>query len=235
MPRPRYAVYFAPAPATPLWRAASRVIGRDAVDDLPLPFPDVAPCTDPDWEALTEEPRRYGFHATLKAPFELTAEADEAMLIAAAAAFATDRRVFTVPDLAVAVLDSFVALVPARTSADLDDLAADCVVAFEPFRAPLDPADRARRLAKPLPARQVEAIDRWGYPYVFEDFRFHMTLTGSLPEVRREPVRAGLAAFVEAMARPLAVDAIAIFRQDARSAPFRIVARLPFADAGAVR
>ena len=227
---PRYAVYFAPAPQTPLWRAASRVIGRDAASGEALAFPAVAPCDAPDWADLTAEPRRYGFHATLKAPFVLAEGADEAMLVAAARAFAAGRRGFLLHDLSVRAMKSFVALVPEGAHADLEGLAADCVVAFEPFRAPLDPAERERRLAGLTEPRQIAAVERWGYPFVFEDFRFHMTLTGPVPEARRAAIGDGLAQFLGAVARPLAIDAITLFRQDDRAAPFHVLARFPFAE-----
>jgi putative phosphonate metabolism protein len=229
MPKPRYAIYLAPSPDTPLWRAASRVIGRDAVSGETLPFPDIAPCDAEDWGEATAEPRRYGFHGTLKAPFELAEGRTEASLIEAAEGFAATRHGFSITDLTVRSMKSFVALTPEAPSADLDGLAADCVVAFEPFRAPLSPAERARRVASLTDPRHVASVDRWGYPWVFEDFRFHMTLTGSLPETRREAARAGLADFLGDVARPLAVDAIAIFRQDHRDAPFGVLARFPFA------
>jgi len=228
MSAPRYAVYFAPAADTALWRLASSVIGWDAATGEAPAFPAAAPCDDPDWAALSEEPRRYGFHGTLKAPFELTQGADEGLLLAAAEGFARERSGFVLADMKVAAISSFVALVPGSASADLERLAADCVVAFEPFRAPMSAADRARRLKSPLTSRQIAAVDRWGYPYVFEDFRFHMTLTGPVAEARREAVRAALAALVEPAARPLAVDAIAVFRQDDRAGPFRLIARFPF-------
>ena len=230
MAKPRYAIYLAPSPDTPLWRAASRVIGRDAVTGETLPFPTLAPCDADDWAEVTAEPRRYGFHATLKAPFELAEDADEAFLVEAARGFAATRHGFSVADLSVRAMKSFVALTPDAPNADLDGLAADCVVAFEPFRAPLSPAERARRIAGLADPRHVEAVDRWGYPWVFEDFRFHMTLTGPLPDGRRETVRDGLAAFIGDVARPLAVDAITVFRQDRRDAPFKVLERFPFAN-----
>lgn len=229
MAKPRYAIYLAPSPETPLWRAASAVIGRDAVTGEALPFPPLSPCDAEDWAEVTAEPRRYGFHATLKAPFELAEGADEALLLAAARGFAQARHGFAIADLSVKAMKSFVALTPDTPHTDLDGLAADCVVAFEPFRAPLSAAERARRVASLADPRHVASVDRWGYPWVFEDFRFHMTLTGSLPEGRRETIRAGLAAFLGDVARPLAVDAIVVFHQERRDAPFRVLQRFPFA------
>jgi putative phosphonate metabolism protein len=229
MVSPRHAIYLAPSPDTPLWRAASQVIGRDAVTGEPLPFPRFAPCDADDWAEVTAEPRRYGFHATLKAPFELGDGADETVLLDAARAFAATRRGFSIPDLSVRTMKSFVALTPDTVNTDLAGLAADCVVVFEPFRKPLSPDERSRRVAGLTDPRHIASVDRWGYPWVFEDFRFHMTLTGSLPDARRDEVRDGLAAFLGDVARPLAVDAICVFRQETRDAPFRVLERFPFA------
>lgn len=229
MSRPRYAVYHAPAPTSALWALASRIVGRDAVTGERLLFPDEPPCDEPDWETLTADPRRYGFHATLKAPFELAEGTTEADLRVAARAFAAARASFTAPDLAVSLLGDFVAMRPSAACAEIDRLAADCVTGFEPFRAPLDAAERARRLGPDPSPEKIEAVDRWGYPHVFSTFRFHMTLTGRLPEARREPIRAALATLVGDLGRAPRFEAIALFRQTSRDAPFLIVERYPFA------
>lgn len=193
--------------------------------------PEGLPLDEADWAASALEPRRYGFHGTLKAPFELPPDRDEDGLLKRLREVARKRTAFEVARLEVAALGPFLALVPAEPAPDLDRLAGDCVRAFDAFRAPLSEADRQRRLAAPLSARQVAALERWGYPYVFEDFRFHMTLTGPLPEARREPVRAALAGLYAAVAaRPaLAVGSLAIFRQPARTERFRVLAEMPFA------
>lgn len=225
----RYALYAAPAPDSALWRFGSSVIGYDAALALDAAFPEGGLFAADDWPALTADPRRYGFHGTLKAPFVLAEGRSEAELLDTAAAFAQRQRTFVVPRLEVSLLKAFVALVPAEPSAALDALAADCVRHFEPFRAPLSDSDRARRLVAPLTDRQRQHLDAWGYPYVFEDFRFHMTLTGALPEDRRETVRAALAALYAPLAVPFPVDALAVFRQERREDRFTVLARLPFA------
>lgn len=225
--RPRYAVYYAPAPDDPLWRFGSSVIGRDAsrgesVEPPPLGF-------DPGiWASWTAEPRRYGFHATLKPPFRLATGLTEADLLAAAADFAAARRAFPITGLRVAAIGSFLALVPAGPEPELDRLAADAVVAFDRFRAPPEPEETAKRLAAPLSARQRDHLDRWGYPYVFEDFRFHMTLTGRLPDDRRGSVAAALTAAFGALGGAREIDAVTLFRQAAPDAPFDVMARFGF-------
>jgi len=225
---PRYALYAAPAPDSPLWHFGSSVIGYDAAMAAELAFPADAPCDSGDWSALTEEPRRYGFHGTLKAPFALAAGEDEAGLIEAVMLFAERRRAFSIPSLEVSLLKAFVALVPAEPSTELEGLAADCVRHFDAFRAPLSEADMARRLKAPLTERQKAHLDAFGYPYVFEDFRFHMTLTGALPEDRRETIRDALARLYAPVAAPLAVDALCLFKQADRAGRFTVLARFPF-------
>jgi 2'-5' RNA ligase len=95
---------------------------------------------------------------------------------------------------------------------------------FDSFRRPLTPQDRARRNPERLTPRQREHLDRWGYPYVMEDFRFHMTLTGRLDPARREPVMAMLRdRFSTIGLNTLAIDRIALFRQDDADSRFRTV------------
>jgi len=226
----RYAIYFMPAPETPLWRFGSSIIGYDAAVQRDIPHP-VHPAFDaaafPQW---TGEPRRYGFHATLKAPFALRDGKTEADLLETAKAFAADRRAFSGGDFGVAALGDFVALVPSAARPALHALADDATRVFERFRAPLSQADRERRLRAPLTERQIGYLDAWGYPYVFEDFRFHMTLTGPLPPDRRERVRAGLADLYGMIARPVRCDAIAVFIQRARDQRFAVLARYTMVD-----
>ncbi len=224
----RYALYAAPPPDSRLWPFGSSVIGYDAATASDLAFPKHPPCDSSDWAAMTEDPRRYGFHGTLKAPFVLAAGCPEGELLEAAMLFAERRPAFVVPALEVALLGRFVALVPAAPSPALGALAADCVREFDRFRAPLTEADRARRLKSPLTPRQIDHLDAWGYPYVFEDFRFHMTLTGALPESRRAEVRAALDAAYRKVSEPLRLDALCIYRQADRSSRFTILARFPF-------
>lgn len=225
----RYAAFYAPAPSEDLWGYGSSVIGYDAATGLDRPFPDFGSFVSWDWRALTEEPRRYGFHATLKAPFYLAQGRSETELLAAASAFASQQRTTTLPALDVALLGAFAAIIPSKPSASLDELAAKCVRAFEPFRAPLSESDRTRRRQLDLSDRERVHLERWGYPFVFQDFRFHMTLTGPLPSDLRIPVRDALAAGFPVFTRPLTIDAIVIFRQQDRSGRFRVLERFPLA------
>ena len=65
---PRYAIYYTPAPGSDLDRFGAQLLGYDAFTGVDLPFPDSILQMSPDWHDLTRDPRKYGFHATLKAP-----------------------------------------------------------------------------------------------------------------------------------------------------------------------
>jgi hypothetical protein len=152
--KPRYAVYYAPAADSALWRFGSATLGSDALTGEDLPFA-VPPGCDPAlWPAFTEEPRRYGFHATLKAPFELADGRSEEQLRAFARNHAAGLDVVELAGLSVAALGSFVALTPSEPSEALQRFAFSTVQAFELFRAPLSETDKARRLRSPLTPAQ---------------------------------------------------------------------------------
>jgi putative phosphonate metabolism protein len=223
---PRYAIYYAPEPGSTLDHMGSQLLGYDAHRGIALPFPGGIEFAD--WRELTQDPRKYGFHATLKAPMPLTPDKDEDQLRAACAAFAAEPRAIPVIEPIVDLISGFIALVPAKPSAALQQLAASCVQAFDPFRAALTEKDRARRNPSKLSPRQVGYLDRWGYPYVFDEFRFHMTLTGRVAPDRAAGIVAMLRARLSDITRePLAIDRLALFRQDADREPFRIIEHWP--------
>jgi putative phosphonate metabolism protein len=228
---PRYAIYYAPSPASPLDRFGAALLGYDAHHGVDLLFPGDVPA---DWRELTHDPRKYGFHATLKAPMALAPERREDELAAACAAFAARPRAIPVIKPVVDTIEGFIAIVPATRDAALEGLAADCVREFDAFRAPLTDEDRARRNPARLSPRQRDHLDLWGYPYVFEEFRFHMTLTGRLDDARRRPVLAMLRQrFGDTGIDHLSVDRIALFRQHDAGSRFRIVGHWPLARADA--
>jgi putative phosphonate metabolism protein len=223
---PRYAIYYAALPGGALDRFGAHLLGYDAFRSEELPFPGGMVEAVPDWREITGDPRKYGFHATLKAPMVLTDGKTEAELLAACESFARTPRPIPVITPVVNALGDFIAVVPSQHSAELEKLAADAVSTFDGFRAPLTPEDRARRNPDRLTSRQRDYLDRWGYPYVMEEFRFHMTLTGRLADQRREAILAILRQrFAVLELATLAIDGIAVFRQQDANSRFRIVQR----------
>jgi hypothetical protein len=223
---PRYAIYFVPDPDTALYRFGAAALGYDCFTGADMATLDALPIDAGAWHELTREPRRYGFHATLKAPFHLAAGRTEAELIEEFIAFSGTIDFTPVFAPTVCLLQRFVAIVPVTVRAGLDRLAASCVKHFDGFRAPLTSADRSRRLAARLTARQIGHVERWGYPYVFEDFRFHMTLTGALSADGQELMLAYLQRGLRCSHGdgPIPIDGLALLRQDNPSARFVVLA-----------
>lgn len=146
------------------------------------------------------------------------------------AGFAAGRHPFCAPPIALQAIDGFLALTLSTPCPAMDALAADCVAAFDPFRRPPDTAEFDTRRSRGLTPRQEQHLLRWGYPYVFEDFRFHMTLTGRLDEAERAVVETALQPLVAPFcAAPFEIEGIALFRQPDRNSPFLLTERFPFA------
>ena len=225
---PRYAVYFVPHPDDPLYRFGAGMLGYDAFNGVELQFPDDVAAAIPDWRELTDDPRKYGFHATLKAPMTLAPDAGEADLILALEDFADKPRQIPTITPVARTLSGFTAIVPEHPVPALNHLADACVTVFDPFRAALTPQDRARRNPARLGERQVAYLERWGYPYVFEEFRFHMTLTGRLaPERRGEILAIVRRDFARLNLTRLAIDRIALCRQVNPQSRFTVIGHWP--------
>lgn len=220
----RYAVYALPATGARLTAFGAGVLGYDNISGRAVTHP----CGLADLASVTQGARIYGFHATLTAPMRLAPGVTEDDVVAAAVRIAATHPPVAVGGLRVAAIGAFLALVPVAPPAELGLLAAECVAALDAFRAPMSEAERARRQPERLDARGRALLDRWGYPYVFEAFRFHMTLTDALPEASRAAWHERLAAAYAASGpEPLTIDSLCILRQDG-AAPFRLCARLPF-------
>jgi putative phosphonate metabolism protein len=224
----RYAIYYAPPDAAPLSRLAAAWLGRDAATGAAVPQPLVEGIVPDRLAAITASPRLYGFHATLKPPFALADGTDAAGLHEAVAALAAGLRRFELP-IVLGEIEGFLALVPAVPTPSIDALAAACVAGLDRWRRPAEPAELARRRAGGLAPEAEANLARWGYPWVMELFRFHMTLTDRLAEPERHRVRDRLGLLVAPhVVHPLVIDGLAVFEQPAPGAPFTITSRHPF-------
>jgi putative phosphonate metabolism protein len=221
----RYAIYFVPAPDSTLYRFGAEFLGYDCYTGVETPKPAWCDLPEAAWQRLTSAPRKYGFHGTLKAPFRLRPGVGEADLTEALDSFAAKSRPLPPVRLKLQAIGDFAALVPDEPSAELNEFASDCVEVFDRFRAPLTQEERQRRLADGLTDRQAAYLDRYGYPYVSEEFRFHLTLTGKITKADWNDFIPPLQTqFAFALPDPaLAVTAISIVRQNSAASPFRLL------------
>lgn len=207
----RYGLYVVPHGA--FYRAGADWLGWDSVAGRAVAHPTVADLPG-GAAAMTEKPRKYGFHGTLKPPFRLAEGTNETALRAATAALCRSQPPVTLPALTVRRLGGFVAVVPAAPSPALARLAAATVTGLDRFRAPLTDAEIARRRSSHLSDRQERMLRQWGYPHVLEEFRFHLTLTGNLGALA-DPVATLLADhFAPVLPAPLIIDSLCLMGED---------------------
>jgi putative phosphonate metabolism protein len=221
-PGARVAVYYAPRPDDALFAAGAAWLGRDPHSGAPVPHPDI-----PNIAQVTAEPRRYGFHATLKPPMRLTEGCRWSDVVAAAGELAERTAAFDLPPLAVADVFGFLALRETVPSPPLQALADDCVERLDPFRAPTTEAELARRRRAGLSPPQDAMLVRWGYPYVFDTWFFHMTLTRRLDAAEKRLYRPAAEAYLaHALTTPRRVADICLFVQPAPADAFIIARRI---------
>lgn len=222
----RYAIYFTPDRDHALTRTAAAWLGRDAFTGTPLMPPAVSNISPAEIAYHTAAARRYGFHATIKAPFRLAAGESERSLVDALDAYAQATPPLLLPQLVIGQIDGFFALLPSRGFAELKAFAASVVTAFDRFRAPITEAEIERRNPEALSAEQFRNLCQWGYPYVFDAFRFHMTLSGRVAGAEAARLRSALEeVFEPVLGEPVPIDGLAVFVEPEAGGPFTILSR----------
>lgn len=219
----RYAIYYAPDPG-PLADFTARWLGWDLlsarkVTQMELDGIDVG--------KVTESPRKYGFHGTIKPPFRLAEGHDPAALTDATASLCERLSPVVLDGLVLERLGRFLALIANGDTTGLNSLAAEVVRALDGFRAEADEQETARRLQARLTDRQQNLLRRWGYPYVMEEFRFHMTMTGKMPKPEAKALQSKLEPLVSPfLHQPLIINSLCLVGQDG-AGMFRLVQRFP--------
>lgn len=198
----RYAIYYAPQPGAFADRTAEwlgwdmqrgQAVAQPDLPGLPRPLVD-----------LTGDPRKYGFHGTVKAPFRLAEGAIG--LQRAVMDLAATLAPVTLPGLKLHRIGGFLALVPDGDETALKALAFAVVRGLDAFRAPLNEAEIAKRRPDRLSPRQRVLLEAWGYPYVDEEFRFHLTLSDKLDEVEGAALeRVAESHFADVIPRPFTI------------------------------
>jgi putative phosphonate metabolism protein len=217
----RFAIYYAPRDGA-FADAAAHWLGWDARTGKTVAQPKVAGIAD-----LTATPRRYGFHGTIKPPFRLLQGVAADALADAVSTLASRLRAVSVDRLALVRLEGFLAMIPQGDTTELAALATRVVQGLEPFRAPLTPAEIARRRPEALTARQRVLLDKYGYPYVLEQFQFHLTLSDRLegPHVTAFET-AARTCFNSLLPQPFVLQDLCLFGED-QDNRFHLLHRYP--------
>ncbi len=219
----RFAVYYSPPQMSLLHRLGASWLGYDAFDGNPLEQPGNGLLA-----GKTEQPGHYGLHATLKAPFHLKPGATSKDLQAGVMAIARNTSTVVIPRLVLSSADGFLALVPDLQHDDLTELAAVCVRKLDHLRKEMDAAERNRRQSGNLTPKHRAYLDQWGYPYVFDAFRFHITLTRKLDADEMVAVTAlAREHFAEVLDQPLHISALTTFIESEPGKHFRVADVFP--------
>ncbi len=185
--------------------AVGAEVAHPEMDVLPMPA-----------AQLTKRPRKYGFHGTIKPPFALAKGATQQALEVGLARHCRQFSVISIPKLSIRRIGGFFAIVPAAPCPDLKAFAAKTVQGMDEFRAPADDTELARRRKNGLSPRQEEMLQRWGYPYVMNEFKFHMTLTGPVSRADANSVEAALQSYFNpVLPEPFVIDALALMGEGA--------------------
>ena len=227
----RHAIYYAPTPGSTLHRLGSAWLGRDALSGESVKQPPIDGLRE-----VTAEPAHYGFHATLKAPFTLNPGMKRVDLGDAVALIAAQMETVTIQSLELCEFEGFLALAPSRQDRVLSFLGEICVCGLDSFRASASDEELARRRAANLRARQEQHLLKWGYPYVLDEFRFHLTLTRRLQDDERQTfMKAALSHFAPVLGLPLEVDALTVFAETRPERNFVVEERFPLLHSVSVR
>ena len=223
----RYAIYWLPPEGSYLWKKGSRWFGYDSYKSSQVDRQDIVDLNPAviDQEtiiSLTQRPARYGFHATLKAPFYLDDAYTENDLVEATKALCAKQSAVLSADLRIVDLNTYIAmsLGGAKEAPELASLVDVLVEQLDVFRRPMSAEDRQQRITKGegLDARGIELLDQWGYPSVKERFHCHLTLADT-PLTTAEKLDKSLLLsflneyFADALNGKALVDRITILKQ----------------------
>jgi putative phosphonate metabolism protein len=220
----RYALYYSPETGSPLATFGASWLGRSIDGQLVIP-PPLKRISEATWATATAAPRRYGFHATVKPPFSLASNVTERDLFDAVEAFCRNTPAVPLGSLTLKTLSGFLALLPGNNDR-IGGFAGECVRTFDRFRAPLTKEEITRRRPEELTDRQKILLCQWGYPYVMEEYRFHMTLTGKLPGAETELFIEELERrFASLREQSISIESLCIFRQQTPESDFIVTDR----------
>ncbi|MBX4925069.1 DUF1045 domain-containing protein [Rhizobium binae] len=232
----RYAICFTPPASDPLSLVAANWLGRNVFSGDMLEPPAVRGLGIHEIAFHTAVPRRYGFHGVLKAPFHLSGDMSESQLLRDLMRFAGTLAPFQISRLEIARLGSFYSLMPSAPCEQIEYLASAIVQEFDRYRAPLSEADIERSDPDGLSAAQFANLHRWGNPYVMDEFRFHMPVTGSINAIDLPRIESALrTVFEPVLKEPVMVSNVALMIEEGTGGPFRVHSLHPMGKVSARR
>jgi hypothetical protein len=224
----RYAIFFAPNPGSSLDLLGKNWLGRCAETNTPVKHTAVPSLNSSEIHELTKNPRHYGLHGTIVPPFVLQDKFSRADLVDHVKIFAQSQLPFAFDQFTLKEIGLFLALVP-EDQGMMATLAETCLREFHGFRKQPPQKELERRKAAKLTFVQQQLLQKWWYPYVLEEFKFHITLTGSIKnKKKRATVMQALSKLMDKICHEKQpVEDLCIFHQSDTKSPFTIIERIP--------
>ena len=206
----RYAIFYTPPPGH-FADFGAAWLGWDGARGIVAEHPDIAGF---DVATITETPRKYGLHGTIKPPFRLAPGTTAQELQSAVESLCKSLPPIQLEGVELAVLGRFLALCPVGDTGPLNTCAARVVKELDRFRAPLTDDELAQRRSGNLTSVQDENLKQWGYPHVMNAFRFHITLTGKLNKRLASELKTTLDPILESiLPRPFVINSLTLVGQ----------------------
>ena len=222
----RYAIYYAPASGSALMRYGCGWLGRDPETGAVMAPPKTVDLTETQINDFTRSPRRYGFHGTLKPPFALSRECSIHDLDLALQALSGQLSSAKSGPLKLHRIGSFLCLVPTGDQGGIERVAGAVVRELDRFRGPQSEEQLAKRRERGLTDKQEAYLQRYGYPYVMDEFRFHLTLTDSLAREDMEVVQPVLQKLMsEVYDEDFQIRELCLFADPGANKPFQLLKR----------
>ena len=171
----RYAFYYMPAQNSELELFGEQWLGWSLRSGCVIKSANIT-----DRKSFIEAPQKYGFHGTLKPPFRLAGSTTLHQLVNEARLLCRSIKPFKRPSLSISKLGRFLALTPVNRSSELCSLAETLVIELDHFRSIPTKDELEKRRMVGLSRIQDKLLLKWGYPYVLDEFRFHLTLSGQV-------------------------------------------------------
>ncbi|NCX92047.1 MAG: DUF1045 domain-containing protein [Rhodobacteraceae bacterium] len=221
----RYAVYYTPQDDL-FYNLGSSWLGWDTILGQPVSQPEVN--NDINIEKITETPRKYGLHATIKAPFRLADGLSASELARQLRTLCLSLKPIEF-SLEVSELNGFFAFTPTVKNTELRKLHSKVVRELDYFRAQPTKEEIIKRRENQLTSEQDQNLIKWGYPYIFEDFYFHITLTGKIPEDFRNKVKDEIENFFQpVLQQKINLSELALVGE-AKDGNFYVIRQMPLA------
>jgi putative phosphonate metabolism protein len=222
----RYAVFYAPKQDSALADFGCSWLGWHAENKCAMDRPNIEGLSKNEIENITKTATRYGFHATLKPPFHLAEGKTVEQLDLAIQSMAASLSPLKAGPLKLAKIGSFIALVPSDGALEISTIADTCVSLLDGFRRPLSHVEVMKRRANRLSESQDALLLKWGYPYVMDEFRFHLTLSDRLEGEQMNRIYKSLETeCAEILSHPFMIEDICLFGDPGNGQHFHLIKR----------